>query len=68
MRIIHHAIKHGLKPLVKFYAKNPHHAVAHGAAAVQIGSMVWTQGHHVAKHTVSFMKKAALKGFNLFNG
>jgi hypothetical protein len=60
------AVKHTAKGLGKFYAANPHKAVAHGAAAVQIGTMVWTHGHHVAKHTAAFMAKAAAKGFNLF--
>jgi dihydroorotate dehydrogenase len=64
--MIHRIVKHTAKSLGKFYAANPHKAVAHGAAAVQIGTIAWTQGHHIAKHTAKFMAKAAVKGFNLF--
>lgn len=64
--MIHHILKHTAKGIGKFYAANPHKAVAHGTAAVQIGTMAWTQGHHIAKHTAKFMAKAAVKGFNLF--
>lgn len=64
--MIHRFLKHTAKGLGKFYTANPHKAAAHGAAAVQIGTLAWTQGHHAAKHTANFMVKAALKGFNLF--
>jgi pantothenate kinase len=65
--MIHHIFKHAAKGLEKFYAANPHKAVVHGVVAVKIGSMAWTQAHHVAKHSASFMAKAAAKGFKLFS-
>jgi hypothetical protein len=63
-------MRHLLRHAVKFYSRNPHHAVAHAVvakkAAVHIGKLAWTHGPRVAKHTTSFMQKAALKGFKLF--
>lgn len=64
--MFHHIIRHGMKHVARFYAANPHKAVPHAAAAVQIGSTVWTHSHKVAKHSLTFMAKAASKGFNLF--
>lgn len=64
--MIHHIIRHGMKHIGRFYVANPHKAAPHAAAAVQIGTMAWTHGHKVAKHSVTFMAKAASKGFNLF--
>lgn len=64
--MIHHVVKHLAKHAAKFYVANPHKAVPHAVAAVQIGSMAWIHGHRAAKHTVHFMAKAAVKGFNLF--
>lgn len=55
-----------MKHAGKFYATNPHKAAPHAAAAMQVGKMVWTHKHTVAKHSLTFMKKAALNGFNLF--
>jgi len=64
--MIHHVLKHAAKVTGSFYVTNPHKIAPHAAAAVQIGSMVWTHGPHVAKHTATFMAKAISKGFNLF--
>lgn len=64
--MIHHIVKHVAKHAAKFYAANPHKVVPHTTAAVQIGSMVWTHSHKIAKHSASFMVRAAAKGFNLF--
>lgn len=64
--MFHRIIRHGLKHAARFYSANPHKAVPHAAAAVQIGSTVWTHSHTVAKHSLTFMAKAASKGFNLF--
>jgi hypothetical protein len=64
--MIHHILKHAAKHAGKFYAANPHKVAPHTAAAVQVGSMAWTHGPRVAKHTATFMAKAASKGFNLF--
>jgi hypothetical protein len=64
--MIHHLFKHATKHAGKFYTANPHKAVKHAAGAVQIGSMAWTHGPRVAKHTAKFMMKAASRGFNLF--
>jgi len=64
--MIHHVLKHAVKHAGRFYAANPHKAAPHATAAVQIGSMVWTHGPRVAKHTATFMAKAVSKGFNLF--
>lgn len=64
--MIHHLIKHAARHVGKFYVANPHKVVAHASTAVQVGSMAWTHGHKVAKHSATFMTKAAAKGFNLF--
>ena len=60
------ALGHAVKQVGRFYAANPHKAVAHAASAVQISSMAWTHGAKAAKHTSKFMLKAASRGFNLF--
>jgi hypothetical protein len=64
--MVHHLFKHATKHAAKFYAANPHKVMPHAAAAVQVGSMVWTHGPRVAKHTAKFMAKAVTNGFNLF--
>jgi hypothetical protein len=64
--MIHHLFKHAGRHARKFYIANPHKAVAHAAAAVNIGKMAWTHGPSVAKHSLKFMVRATLKGFNLF--
>lgn len=64
--MMHHLVKHAMKDATKFYATNPHKVEPRAIAAVQVGSMVWTHSHKVAKHTASFMAKAAVKGFKLF--
>lgn len=64
--MLHRVIRHGLKHATKFYAANPHKVAPHATAAVQIGSMFWLHSHRVTKHSLTFMTKAASKGFNLF--
>lgn len=64
--MIHHALKHAVRHVGKLYAANPHKLTPHAAAATQKRSMVWTHRNKVARHTVNFMTKAAVRGFNLF--
>ena len=68
--MIHHVFRTAAKHAAKYYIANPHQAAAHGAVAAQAGvhisKLAWTHGPTVAKHTASFLQKAALKGFSLF--
>lgn len=59
----------------KFYIRNPHKIPTHAKvvsqatshASVHVKSLVWRHGPTIAKHTTTFMTKAARKGLRLFS-